>query len=77
MEDLLLSPRAVQRGIFQPEFLRKIVALNNRGRPLGSKLWVLISFELWCRTFLDRDLSAKTSTRSNDRLGASVHEAAL
>ena len=77
VRELLLSPQAVQRGIFEPEFLRKLIAHNERGRPLGSELWTLISFELWCRTFLDRDLSARTSKDSNDRLGASVHEAAL
>jgi asparagine synthase (glutamine-hydrolysing) len=80
VEDLLLSPQALQRGIFEPEFLRKLIAHNNRGRALGSELWTLISFELWCRTFLDQQLSTAASGRSNDRLGASrarVHEAAV
>ncbi len=80
VQDLLLSPQAVQRGIFEPGFLRQLIAHNNRGRALGSQLWTLISFELWCQTFLDRDMSTTTSGPSNDGRRARptrVHEAAV
>jgi asparagine synthase (glutamine-hydrolysing) len=66
VRDLLLSPRALQRGIFAPEFVRTLLARNNRGRPLGSQLWTLISFELWCRKFLDREVGSERSTVVGD-----------
>jgi len=59
VRDLLLSPRAIQRGIFEPDYIRALLAHNDRGRQLGSQLWLLISFELWCRMFLDRDVSVE------------------
>jgi hypothetical protein len=30
------------------------VQRHENGRPLDWHLWTLMSFELWCRTFLDR-----------------------
>jgi hypothetical protein len=27
--------------------------MNSRGRELDFQIWTLISFELWCRAFLD------------------------
>jgi hypothetical protein len=29
--------------------------LHERGRPLDFHLWTLLSFELWCRAFIDHD----------------------
>ncbi|HUP41635.1 MAG TPA: hypothetical protein VM599_00340, partial [Thermoanaerobaculia bacterium] len=34
------------------------LALHEGGRPLDLHLWTLVSFELWCRTFLDRGARA-------------------
>jgi asparagine synthase (glutamine-hydrolysing) len=52
--DLLLSDTCNARGIFNRSYLEKLIALNERGRNLDLQLWTLISFELWCRRFLDR-----------------------
>jgi asparagine synthase (glutamine-hydrolysing) len=52
--DLLLSERTRQRGIFRPSYIEQLLRLNRNGRDLDLQLWTLISFELWCRTFLDR-----------------------
>jgi hypothetical protein len=30
--------------------------LHQRGRDLDLQLWTTLSFELWCRRFLDRGL---------------------
>jgi asparagine synthase (glutamine-hydrolysing) len=54
VRDLLLSPRARQRGIIQPAYVERLLSLHSRGKELDLHLWTLISFELWCRTFLDR-----------------------
>lgn len=53
VRELLLSSRARQRGIFNTAYVERLIALHTNGRPLDQKLWTLISFELWCRTFLD------------------------
>jgi len=58
VRETLLSSTSLERGIFQASFLEKVIALNGRGRSFGSQLWTLISFELWCRQFLDEDLSS-------------------
>jgi asparagine synthase (glutamine-hydrolysing) len=55
IRDLLLSDRCRQRGIFRPGYVARMVDLHDRGRDLDGRLWALISFELWCRTFLDGD----------------------
>jgi len=54
VRDLLMSDTCRQRGIFEPSYLEHLMRLNNRGRSLDLHLWTVISFEQWCRTFLDR-----------------------
>jgi len=54
LRDVLLSESCRQRGIFEPRYLERLLTLQRRGRPLDLHLWTLLSFEQWCRTFLDR-----------------------
>ena len=51
--DLLLGRRSRERGIFNTGYLEQLLRWHARGRPLDLHLWTLISFELWCRIFLD------------------------
>jgi len=53
MRDLLLSGPALGRGIFEPAYVLKLIERHESGQDLGLHLWTLISFELWCRAFLD------------------------
>ena len=54
MEDLLLSPRALKRGYFQPEALRQVVDRHLEGREDRSfQLWALLWLELWHQEFMD------------------------
>jgi asparagine synthase (glutamine-hydrolysing) len=53
VEDLLLSKASRERGIVRPGYVEDLLARHARGRPHDLELWTLISFELWCRTFLD------------------------
>jgi asparagine synthase (glutamine-hydrolysing) len=55
MRDLLLSRRSVERGIFRKAYLERLIDLNDRGRPMDLQLWTLITFELWCRRFIDEN----------------------
>jgi asparagine synthase (glutamine-hydrolysing) len=51
--DILLSSRSRQRGIFNPRYVETLLTRHSEGRELELHLWTLISFELWCRRFLD------------------------
>ncbi len=54
MRDLLLSDTSRQRGIFERSYVEHLLRLNERGRNMDHQIWTLLSFEQWCRTFLDR-----------------------
>jgi asparagine synthase (glutamine-hydrolysing) len=51
---LLLSDTFRRRGIFDAAYVRRLIERQEAGRPLDLHLWTLMSFELWCRTFMDR-----------------------
>lgn len=48
--DILRSPRARQRGIFQPAALDRLLAGE---RQFGRELWGALCLELWFRAFVD------------------------
>ena len=43
---------------------------SSRGRPLDFQLWTLISFEMWCRTFLDGATAASRACGATPDAGA-------
>jgi asparagine synthase (glutamine-hydrolysing) len=52
--DTLLSPRAMQRGYFQPAFVRQLVNEHLAGtRDHTLRLWQLVVFERWHRLYAD------------------------
>lgn len=53
VRDLLLSETCRARQLFNPAYVERLLQLHAAGRPLGLELWTMISFELWCRRFLD------------------------
>ncbi len=53
MKDTILSDTCRRRGILDVSAIETLVRRHEQGRPLDYQLWTLISFELWCRTFLD------------------------
>ncbi|MBI2527055.1 MAG: asparagine synthase (glutamine-hydrolyzing) [Candidatus Rokubacteria bacterium] len=52
--DLLLSPRARQRGLVRPAAVEELLRIHDGGRDCSPRLWALLSLELWCREWLDR-----------------------
>jgi asparagine synthase (glutamine-hydrolysing) len=52
--DVLLDARGRQRGIFDPRQVEALLDAPARGRDLDLQTWTLLSFELWCRLFLDQ-----------------------
>jgi asparagine synthase (glutamine-hydrolysing) len=52
---VLLEPRTLQRGYFEPTGIRKLLDDHlHRGRTLSDSLWRLLMFELWHRNFLEK-----------------------
>jgi len=62
IRDLLLSETSRARGIFNCDYIEKLLAMHDRGRTLDLQLWTIISFELWCRRFLDQNLVATNAS---------------
>src|SRR2546422_1259014 len=52
-------------------FRSSLLELHGRGRPLDLQLWTLISFELWCRIFLDSRTPRFARDRKSTRLNSS------
>jgi len=54
VQELVLGPRALERGLFKPACLRRLAEDHRTGvREHGDRLWLLINLELWQRIFLD------------------------
>lgn len=55
VDEYVLGSRALERGIFDPEFVRNLVAKHNAGENHDERIWSLVNFEIWQRRFIDRD----------------------
>ena len=56
--DVLLSPRALQRGYFRPERVRALFEGHVSGRTVEHfRLWNLLMLELWHREYVDQPVS--------------------
>jgi asparagine synthase (glutamine-hydrolysing) len=53
VDEYVLNSRAIERGIFNPAFVRELVARHGAGENHTERLWTLINFEIWQRRFLD------------------------
>lgn len=53
VEELLLTPHALQRGYVRPETQRKLVQQHMAGKDNSREIGVLLSLELWHRMFMD------------------------
>jgi asparagine synthase (glutamine-hydrolysing) len=81
VKELLLSDTFRKRGIFDAAYVKRLIERQEQGRPLDLHLWTLMSFELWCRTFLDRRSApvtqpARRSSRAANGLAAQGRPAA-
>jgi asparagine synthase (glutamine-hydrolysing) len=53
LDEYVLSERAAARGVFEPEFVRGLVARHLAGEDHAERLWALVNFEMWQRRFFD------------------------
>lgn len=59
VEGLVLGGRALERGLFDPAALRRLVAEHAAGVDHAERLWSLVNLELWHRRFLDGETPAE------------------
>ncbi len=55
VDEYVLGSRAAERGIFNREFVRNLVARHQAGENHSERLWALVNFEMWQRRFFDRE----------------------
>jgi asparagine synthase (glutamine-hydrolysing) len=69
VRDVLLSETCKKRGIFRPSYVEKLIKMHEGGRNLDVQLWTLISFELWCRMFMDESTRRRPARTSSPDVG--------
>jgi asparagine synthase (glutamine-hydrolysing) len=64
VDEYVLSNRAMDRGIFNVQFVRTLVNQHQRGEANHSeRLWSLVNFEMWLRRFVDGEKTWDESER--------------
>jgi asparagine synthase (glutamine-hydrolysing) len=54
LRDTLLAEASLNRGLFRPEAVKRLVELHTRGeRDYAHQLWTLLMLELWFQRFID------------------------
>ena len=66
LREILLDPRSLWRGYFQPSFVRRVLAEHVEGKVNHRLLiWSLLCFEWWNRLFMDGDAATALGSRSS------------
>jgi asparagine synthase (glutamine-hydrolysing) len=56
LDEFVLGPRALERGLFNPAFLRHLAEEHRAGTAEhGLRLWLLVNLEIWQRIFVDAE----------------------
>ena len=71
IDDYALSARSLARGVFDPAFVRNLVAEHQSGaRDHSQRLWSLVNFEMWARQFMDGEIHGHRHTETARRVAA-------
>lgn len=66
VELLLLEPRSLNRGLFRPERVwRLLVEHQSRRADHSDRLWRLLNLELWQRIFVDQDWTPREGSAAH------------
>jgi asparagine synthase (glutamine-hydrolysing) len=58
--DLLSEQSVKRRGYFNPSYVQQLIRDNASGRhDYNYLIYILLSFELWCRVYIDAPAGAK------------------
>jgi asparagine synthase (glutamine-hydrolysing) len=67
LRDILLDPRSLDRGYFQPAYVKRVLEEHLEGRVNHRLLiWSLLCFEWWNRLFMDGDDAADVLGKRSD-----------
>jgi asparagine synthase (glutamine-hydrolysing) len=55
VDELVLSPRALERGLFDPAAIRTLVARHAAGEDHAERLWSLVNLEIWHRVVVEQE----------------------
>jgi asparagine synthase (glutamine-hydrolysing) len=76
IENMLLEPRTLERGLIQGDAIRKLFAEHRTNRrDNGNRIWRLFTLETWQRVLLDGDLPDRTSIAPQTRVPARESQA--
>ncbi len=53
VDEYVLGKRAMDRGIFDGDYVRTLVSAHNAGENHDERIWSLVNFEIWQRGFID------------------------
>ena len=53
VDELVLSPRALERGLFDAGAIRALVARHDAGEDHAERLWSLVNLEIWHRVVVE------------------------
>jgi asparagine synthase (glutamine-hydrolysing) len=64
LDEYVTGERAAARGVFEPRFVRALVARHLAGEDHTERLWALVNFEMWLRRFVDGEDAASRHEES-------------
>lgn len=76
VEGILLDQRTLERGYFNPGYVRQLVAEHMLGTNHAPKIGILLTLEIWHRQFIDNDLPAGGGARKGRGRAGSWSESA-
>jgi asparagine synthase (glutamine-hydrolysing) len=72
IEEFVLAPRTVARGLFDPSALRRLVEEHRRAATEhADRLWLLVNLEIWQRIFVDGEDPRGIATGAGRRAATS------
>jgi asparagine synthase (glutamine-hydrolysing) len=67
IDEYVLSTRSLGRGLFEPGFVRELVARHQSGaEDHAERLWALVNFEMWMRQFMDGEEVSAPQTEQTE-----------
>lgn len=57
IDEYVLGERALARGLFDTDFIRRLVAGHQAGEKHAERLWSLVNLEMWQRRFIDGEVA--------------------
>ena len=64
VDEYVLGERAAARGIFNPSYVRELVARHAAGENHTERLWALVNFEIWQRRFFDGEAESPSAVEA-------------